>query len=295
MKKQIIKIFIIFCSVFSSLSFQTIWAHPVLPPELMEYLQENPNASEEQVSNFIVKEYWESAARQFFGVSDGNINPDDIQEFTIDENTQKIKENTEIIRNTWNKDKNFLENAKDFTILWIEHILSWADHVLFVLSLILVLMPWKKLLLLITSFTIAHSVTLILSWSEILSLSANIVEPIIAFSIAYIAITSVFLRKYRFFANIHNKIFVVFVFWLFHGLGFAWVFTEIKIPPKEFLPSLLFFNVWVEIWQIIILLFAFIVLILLKKNEKIYKITIPIAALWISAISLFWVVERIFF
>ncbi len=82
----------------------------------------------------------------------------------------------------------------DFFRIGVGHILSGPDHILFVLSLLLVFISWKDILKLTGIFTIAHSITLILAGTGILVLSSRIVEPMIALSIAYVALTSVFLK-----------------------------------------------------------------------------------------------------
>jgi len=192
------------------------------------------------------------------------------------------------------QNKTFFQNAKDFIVLGIEHILIGLDHILFVVSLVLVLLPWKKILSMVSVFTIAHSLTLILAGSNILTLSAKVVEPIIAFSIAYMAITTVFLKNIGFFQKLHGKIGTIFLFGLFHGLGFAGVFSDLKIPSDKYLSSLLFFNVGVEVGQILILIVVVPALIYLSRNEKVYDVFTKSVAAVISLLSIFWLIQRIF-
>ena len=207
--------------------------------------------------------------------------------------TQQTEEKILEISNV--KEKTFLENSIDFICLGIVHILRGPDHILFVISIVLVLLPIRKIALMVTTFTLAHSVTFILAGSEILVLSAKIVEPIIALSIAYMDITTVFLKNIKFFQKMHSRLGVIFTFGLFHGLGFASVFSDIEIPSDNALPSLLFFNVGVEFGQILILLPVVLTLILIKKDEKIYESFIEIIAGFISVIAIFWFLQRIFF
>ena len=210
-------------------------------------------------------------------------------------NVKKIKDDIDSLLSVKNQEESLLGNAKEFTILGIEHILIGLDHILFVLSFVLVLASWRKILSMVTTFTVAHSLTLILAGNNILTLSGKIVEPIIAFSIAYMAITTVFLKKIPFFQKMHSKLGIIFLFGLFHGLGFAGVFSELQISAKYFLSSLLFFNVGVEIGQIMILLFVVPVLILLKKsNKRVYDIVVKVIASIISLLAVFWVIERLF-
>lgn len=193
------------------------------------------------------------------------------------------------------ENRTFLENSIDFICLGIVHILIGLDHILFVITIVLVLLPIRKIFFMVSTFTIAHSLTFILAGSSILTLSEKIVEPIIALSIAYMAITTVFLKKIKFFQKIHSRLGIIFIFGLFHGLGFASVFSDLEIPTDKTLSSLVFFNVGVEFGQIFILLPVVLVLILIKKNKNIYETVIEIIAGFIAIIAIFWFFQRIFF
>lgn len=267
LKKIVVVVACIFCIgfVFDSAAF----AHDMIPPEVIEFLIENPDATDEEIMGFIEANFGGQA-----GHSD-------------------VQEKTTSLLSVAESDVGFFTNAWNFTIIGIEHILIGLDHVLFVISLILVLMPWKKILGMVTTFTIAHSLTLILAGTGLLTLSSRIVEPIIALSIAYTALTTVFLRHIPFFGNFYNKLLIIFVFGIFHGLGFAGVFEEISVPADKFLSSLLFFNVGVEFGQILILCVIIPVLYYLIQYEKVYNYAIKSTAVIISGMSIYWVVERI--
>lgn len=193
-----------------------------------------------------------------------------------------------------NEEKSFIENSIDFICLGIIHILNGFDHILFVISIVLILLPIRKIFLMVSTFTLAHSFTFILAGSNIFMISGKIVEPIIALSIIYMSITTVFLKKNPFFQKIHNRLWIIFVFGLFHGLGFAGVFSEIMIPQDKVLSSLLFFNVGVEFGQILILLPTILILTLINKNKKNYETFTEIIAGFIIAIAIFWFLQRIF-
>ena len=164
------------------------------------------------------------------------------------------------------------------------------DHILFVLGLFLLAAKFRPLLVQVTCFTIAHTLTLGLSIYGVISLPSNIVEPLIALSIAFVAIENVLTSK------IHPwRPVLVFLFGLLHGLGFAGVLSEIGLPRDEFLFALVFFNVGVEFGQLFVLVVAF-VLIGFFRNKTWYrrKLTVPLSCL-IGLIGLYWTVERVFF
>ena len=125
-----------------------------------------------------------------------------------------------------------------------------------------------------------------------LTLSANIVEPIIALSIGYVALTTVFSQEKSWFRQLNHKLGVIFLFGLFHGLGFAGVFSEIGINSEYQLSSLIFFNVGVEFGQIIILLGTLPILFFLRKL-KWANLIIEAIAIVLSLFAFYWFIERI--
>ncbi|MDF2379474.1 MAG: HupE/UreJ family protein [Candidatus Gracilibacteria bacterium] len=180
---------------------------------------------------------------------------------------------------------------QDFVVLGVKHILEGLDHILFVLTLVLVYTRLGHVLKLVTSFTIAHSITLILAGSGFFELSSSVVEPLIALSIVYMAIFPVFFAKNELVKSERRQIFGVFFFGLFHGLGFAGLLADLNIPVDHFLLSLLSFNVGVEVGQVLILA-AVIPMILLLKKTSYYQVVMKCSAVVMAAVALFWVVER---
>ncbi len=263
MKKILFSLFLIF-SVFSP--GLEVSAHELLPKALQEYIQQNPNTSVEEIQSFI------------------ETQDESIQErFSGEDNILKIVNN---------RDSSFLDNAKDYTMLGIKHILSGPDHILFVLSLLLVFLSIRDILRFTGTFTVAHSITILLAGTGVLVLSSKIVEPLIAFSIAYVAITTVFLQKYNVFKNLKSKFAAIFFFGLFHGLGFAGVLEEVSINRDRFVSSLIFFNVGIEIGQLIIIALI-LPLILFFKDKSWYPKVIQIAAVIIAVLGIFWGFQRI--
>ena len=140
----------------------------------------------------------------------------------------------------------------------VGHILPGGlDHILFVLALVLTSTRWRPLLIQITTFTVAHTVTLALAATGVLSPPASIVEPLIAASIAFVAIENLFVRDMP-----RWRPAVVFGFGLLHGLGFAGFFGELGLPEGQFWGALIGFNVGVELGQlsIVAMVLAFVAL-----------------------------------
>lgn len=180
----------------------------------------------------------------------------------------------------------------EFIGLGIEHILGGLDHILFVLSLLLVYRSFKHVLQLTATFTIAHSVTLLLAGSGLITLSSRIVEPLIALSIAVMAITTVWFAKQPWMHNAQVKLATVFFFGLFHGLGFAGLLTDIQIPDGQFIPALLSFNVGIELGQLCIVLLALPVIYLFHKRSW-YATAIKLLAGFISVVAVVWFFQRL--
>ena len=133
-----------------------------------------------------------------------------------------------------------LEIARQYLWLGYTHILpKGLDHILFVLGIFLLSPRWKTMLLQVTAFTVAHSITLGLSIYGIVSLPSRIVEPLIALSIAYVAIENLLTRELK-----PWRLALVFMFGLLHGLGFAGVLRELGLPREEFLTALADVQPW---------------------------------------------------
>jgi hypothetical protein len=163
-----------------------------------------------------------------------------------------------------------------------------ADHACFVLGLFLLSPRWKPVLLQITSFTIAHTVTLTLTSLHVVGLSGSIVEPAIALSIAFIGIENLLTKQ------VHPwRLAVAFVFGLVHGMGVATAFNEVGFPPGQLVPSLAAFTIGVEGGHIAVLAAAFLVLGWFRdKPWYRARIAIPLSTL-IAIVALVWTVQRI--
>ncbi len=184
------------------------------------------------------------------------------------------------------------EVASIYVQLGFTHILPLGlDHILFVLSLFLLNPKLKPILLQATAFTVAHTITLGLAMYQVIKPPANIVEPIIALSILYVALENIFSSKLK-----ASRIGIVFLFGLIHGMGFASVLTELGLPKNAYFSSLIMFNIGVELGQITVILSAYFLLGKLFSNKPYYRkwIVIPLSIL-IALVALYWTVERLFF
>ncbi|HLK30035.1 MAG TPA: HupE/UreJ family protein [Puia sp.] len=184
----------------------------------------------------------------------------------------------------------------DAAVLYMEigyqHILPLGfDHILFVLSLFLLSPKLKPVLLQATAFTVAHSVTLALAMYHIITPSTNIIEPLIAISIVYVALENIFSPRLK-----PSRIVVVFLFGLVHGMGFAGALGQLGLPQNHYLLALVMFNVGVELGQVTVILIAFLLLGKWFGNKRYYRklIVIPISII-IALIAGFWTIQRIFF
>ena len=162
------------------------------------------------------------------------------------------------------------------------------DHILFVLALFLLTAKFSTLLWQVSAFTVAHTITLALGIFGIVNISANIVEPLIALSIAYVAIENIFannLKKWR--------VVVIFIFGLLHGLGFSSVLLELGLAPNQYIISLIAFNVGVEIAQITVLLIALLCLYRFQKKSWYRQRIIKPLSMVIALVASYWFFERL--
>ena len=170
-----------------------------------------------------------------------------------------------------------------------EHILpEGLDHILFVLGLFLLCRAWKPVLIQVTTFTVAHTITLALATLGYVTVAPRIVEPIIAASIVIVALENIFRPTYGKF-----RILTVFVFGLIHGLGFAQRLIDERIPSGSVTSSLLGFNLGVEFGQLAVIALAFGATFWIKDEAKYRRwVVIPASAL-IALAGAFWAYQRL--
>lgn len=184
-----------------------------------------------------------------------------------------------------------------FIVSGFEHIVpKGLDHILFVLGLFFYSLRVGPLLGQITAFTLAHTVTLAAASLGIITLSASIVEPLIAASIVYVAVENIFGTNANRKSSVSwARIVIVFAFGLLHGLGFASVLSDVGLPEGRFIIALIGFNIGVELGQLAVIALAFICLALPFGKQLWYRsfIAIP-ASCMIAAIGAWWTYERLF-
>ena len=187
------------------------------------------------------------------------------------------------------------DNESTIATLWqylrfgFQHILPRGlDHLLFVLGLYLGSRSLRSLLALVTAFTVAHSATLILSSFGALRLPANVVEPLIALSIAWIGIENLLSPRVH-----RGRIALVFGFGLLHGLGFAAALKELGLPPSNFLGALLSFNLGVEFGQLAVIVLALLLTGRWRKRPGYRRGVVMPASLAITLLALAWAVQRL--
>ncbi|MBI3735054.1 HupE/UreJ family protein [Candidatus Sumerlaeota bacterium] len=181
------------------------------------------------------------------------------------------------------------EVIRDYLILGYEHILpKGLDHILFVLGLFLLSARLRPLLLQVTAFTVAHTVTLGLSIYGVISLPSRVAEPLIAVSIAYVAVENILTAELK-----PWRPAVVFCFGLLHGLGFAGVLAELGLPKGQLLSALLSFNVGVELGQLSVILAAFLAAGRFRRRAWYRsRVTVP-ASFAIALVAVYWTITRI--
>lgn len=181
----------------------------------------------------------------------------------------------------------------EFVGIGYQHILpKGLDHILFIVGIALLgVARWRKLLLMVSTYTVAHTITLGLSMYQVVALSPSIVEPIIAISIVYVAIENLWLK-----ASNKFSLMVVFLFGLLHGLGFATMLNEFHMAKDNFFTTLLSFNIGVELGQITIVLGVLLLRLLYKKTHLNWtKFFVNPIAIMIAIIGVIWTIERIFY
>ena len=181
-----------------------------------------------------------------------------------------------------------------FLMEGIKHIIpKGLDHILFVFGLFLFSLAWRPLLSQITTFTLAHTVTLGLSTLNFITIPASqmwLVEALIAISIAYVAIENILRPKLGWW-----RILVVFGFGLLHGLGFASVLGDLGLAQGQFILSLVAFNIGVEFGQLAIIGAAFMLLALpFGRFTQYRKFIVFPCSLVIAIVGIYWAFERVF-
>ncbi|MGL4542603.1 MAG: HupE/UreJ family protein, partial [Polymorphobacter sp.] len=188
------------------------------------------------------------------------------------------------------------EVVRTYTVIGIEHILLGFDHLAFVLALVLIVRGTRKLLWTVTAFTLAHSITLALATLGVIDVPGPPVEAIIALSIVFVASEIVQGLRGREGLAARYPWLVAFSFGLLHGLGFAGALAEVGLPANSIPLALLFFNVGVEIGQLLFIAAVLAVTRLLWRlaGDRVnLRAAAIIPAYLIGGVASYWVIERI--
>ena len=188
---------------------------------------------------------------------------------------------------SWERDNSSVwTTAIGFVLFGMEHILIGYDHILFLLGLLLVAKGFRNLVIIVTAFTVAHTLTLALATLGIVEPIGRLVEAAIALSIMYVGIENLVVK------DIKNRWIVAFVFGLVHGFGFAGLLQQMDLEKAGLLTSLLTFNLGVEIGQITIIVIAWP--LIQKLTKTVYrKQIIQLVSLVITLFGLLWFVQRV--
>ena len=153
-----------------------------------------------------------------------------------------------------------------------------VDHILFVLGIFFLSTHLRPLIWQVSAFTLAHTITLALAALGYVTVPASIVEPLIALSIAYVAVENIFLRTLS-----PWRPFIIFGFGLLHGLGFASVLAQFGLPAQNFVPALIGFNIGVEIGQLCVIAVAYLCVYKAREYSQTGTRSVTAAALYMVA------------
>jgi hydrogenase/urease accessory protein HupE len=189
-----------------------------------------------------------------------------------------------------------MQVVKTYTWLGITHILLGFDHLMFVFALLLLVNSLRKLLWTITAFTLAHSITLAGSSLGYLYLPQKPVEAMIALSILFLAVEIIHEKKGKIGITSRYPWVISFSFGLLHGFGFAGALAEIGLPQNALNLALIFFNVGVELGQLMFIATVMVLgyLLVSLKLGLVLEKSKTIVVYMIGTLSTFWLIERIF-
>jgi len=184
--------------------------------------------------------------------------------------------------------------AATYLQLGVEHILLGVDHLLFVLALILITTSTRNVVMAITAFTAAHSITLAAAALGFVHVPPEPVEATIALSIAFVALEIVRARQGRTGMAAKAPWAIAFGFGLLHGFGFAGALSEIGMPEGNIPVALLFFNLGVEIGQLLFVAVVLGAIALLRASRlPLPRWSTLVPAYLIGTVAMFWVIERV--
>ena len=194
------------------------------------------------------------------------------------------------------------EVAATYLHLGVEHILFGFDHLLFVLALVILVRGWRRVAVTVTAFTIAHSITLAAATLGVVNVPGPPLEATIALSIMLVAVEILNARRGKPSLTLRRPWLVAFCFGLLHGFGFAGALAEVGLPQHAIAVALLFFNVGVEIGQLIFVAAVLVLIWLLRFAASQLLEPAPVhraldrldvtVAYTIGIVAAYWLIER---
>ncbi len=191
-----------------------------------------------------------------------------------------------------------LDVSKQYLSAGIEHILVGSDHLLFIVCLIVIARSFRRLVLTVTGFTVAHSITLSLATLNIVQVRTELVELLIALSILLLAVEIIKHYRIKDYTSFtwRYPVTVSSVFGLLHGFGFAVVLQELGLPQSMKIHALLFFNIGVEIGQLLfiaaVVAISFLAIKSIPALDKSQVAITQLTIYFIGSCSAYWLFER---
>ena len=222
----------------------------------------------------------------------------------LDGTTQTVRLDPEHVSFVVSAAPDAFEVVKTYLVLGVEHILSGVDHLLFVLALLFLVGSWRRLVATVTAFTVAHSITLAAATLGLVHVAQAPVEATIALSVMFVAAEILHVAQGKPGLTARAPWVVAFVFGLLHGFGFAGALREVGLPERDVPLALLFFNVGVEIGQLMFIAGVVAVLSaasrLLRRSASAHRgpwaaesyVRTPVAYM-IGSVAAFWVIQRV--
>ena len=187
-----------------------------------------------------------------------------------------------------------LAAVRKFLPAGIHHILIGPVLILVLVGLLLLGVTWRRLALIVTGFTVAHSITLSLAALGLLNPPASIIEPAIALSIVFVGADNLLVRRAEGARDV--RAWIAFAFGFIHGFGFASVLREMDLPARALGWSLFAFNLGVEVGQLLVVaVVAAALLALRSRSEAAGRRVVVAGSAAVMAAGAFWFVQRVFF
>ena len=193
------------------------------------------------------------------------------------------------------KEASSLQVVKTYTWLGITHILLGFDHLLFVFALLLIVKSMRRLLWTITAFTLAHSITMAGATLGFIHMPQQPVEAMIALSILFLAMEIIHEKQGKVGLTSRYPWLIAFIFGLLHGFGFAGALAEIGLPQQAITLALIFFNIGVELGQLMFVATVVLIALALQRlrHPDILQKVETVVVYGIGTLSSFWVFERL--